>query len=435
MNRLCSLAVALLFLSALHCLPAQAEVMRDRYVFAYDASTRTPSAAELRRLVRKRFLAEFLRKRLSPKITSETGDRVDIALDPPEDYLISFKEVAAALNSDRTEITITVEGEVDTAALVAALVQNKVITFGRNSPKVMFLSGNNSDDQKAAEKLRALVFDRIRQAGLQPVVRADVDPLSPAARGRGSFGDAERQALLLKVREYGADYLFYVNTETDAKAVFGGNGYLTNVNLTYTILRPNGGMILGESVLSGQGQGTSRLAAFDKALTGDSETEGIAQQFAKKAVGQLYQAIFSDSDVIGDVSQLEQEKMLALESASPPVVQAVIINLKAAGVQVSLLSGVSSVASRLKLQTSMSDLELYELFNRQSLSVSGRTYRLSVAAYEENNFEVEAVATGAQPRRRAVVKPPAPKPPRQTRPDNMSRGPIVLTVALRGRQY
>lgn len=433
MNRLCSFVMAILFLLALHCLPVQAETQREKYVFAYDPSTSTPTTDELRRLARKKFIEDFLRKRLSPKIVSEAGDRVDIALDPPEDYLTSFKFVSASLNSDRTQVTMTVEGEVDMASLVAALVQNKVITFGRNAPKVMFLSANNADDQKAAEKLRALAFERIRQAGLQPVVRGNNEPLmrkSPAA-----MSDAERQAFLLTAREYGADYVFYISTEADAKTVFGGNGYLTTVNLTYTILRPNGASILGESVLSAKGQGTSRVAAFDMALTGDSDTEGIAPQFAKKAIGQLYQAIFSDSDVVGDVSQADQEKTLAIEAASPAVVQAVIANLKAAGMQVSLLSGISTASSRFRLQTSKSDLDLYELFNSQSVSVSGRPYRLSVVAYAESNFEVEAVATGAQPRRKAIVKPPAPKPQRQTRPDTGSRGPFVLTVALRNRQY
>lgn len=434
MNRLCAFVIAILFLLAFHCLPVQAETQRERYVFAYDPSTQTPTTDELRRLARKKFIEDFLRKRLSPKIVSEAGDRVEIALDPPEDYLTSFKFVSASLNSDRTQVTMTVEGEVDMASLVAALVQNKVITFGRNAPKVMFLSANNADDQKAAEKLRALAFERIRQAGLQPVVRGNNEPLmrkSPAA-----MSDAERQALLLTAREYGADYVFYISTEADAKTVFSGNGYLTTVNLTYTILRPNGAAILGESVLSAKGQGTSRIAAFDMALTGDGDTEGIAPQFAKKAVGQLYQAIFSDSDVVGAASQPpDQEKTLAIEAASPAVVQAVIANLKAAGMQVSLLSGISTAASRFRLQTSKSDLDLYELLNNQSVSVSGKPYRLSVAAYTENNFEVEAVAIGAQPRRKAIVKPPAPKPQRQTRPDTNPRGGPVLTFALRNRQY
>lgn len=435
MNRSCSLFMAILFMLALHCLPASAEILRERYSFPYDASTGTPTADELRRLVKKKFLEDFLRKHLSPKLVGEARDRVDIALDPPEDYLTSFRLVSPSLNSARTEVTMIAEGEVDTAGLVAALVQNKVITFGKNSPKVMFLSGNNAEDQKAAEKLRALVFDRIRQAGLQPVVRNGNDVSAAAAKRVSSLNDAERQALLLQAREYGADFLFYINTEADAKILFGGKGYLTTINLTYTILRPNGAAILGESVLSAAGQGGSRVEAFDRALSGDGEADGIAPQFARKAVGQLYQAIFSDSDVLSDAPQADQEKTLALEDTSPAVVQALIDNLQTAGIQVSLLSGVSRVASRLKLQTSKNDLELYDLFNGKRLSAGGRFYTLSVVAYSENNFEVEAVAAGAQARRKAVVKPPAPKTPRQTRPDAAPRGPMVLMVKLRNRQY
>lgn len=435
MNRLCSLFMAILFILALHSLPAAAEILRERYPLPYDASTGTPTADELRRQVKKMFLEDFLRKRLSPKLVNESGDRVDIALDPLDAYLIGFTIVSATLNNAKTEILITVQGEVDTAALVAALVQNKVITFGGSSPKVMFLSGTNSDDQKAAEKLRALVFERIRQAGLQPVVRSGEPPIASAARRANTSGDAERQALLLQAREYGADYLFYINTEADAKTVFGGKGFLTNLNLTYTILRPNGAVILGESVLSAAGQGSTRVEAFDRALSGDGDAEGIAPQFAKKAVGQLYQAIFSDSDVISDTPQADQEKTLALEGATPPVVQAVMANLKASGIQVSLLSGVSRVASRLGLQTSKNDLELYNLLNGKRISADGRSYTLSVFAYSENNFEVEAVAAGVPARRSPIVKPPAPKTQRQTRPDAAPRGPMVLMVKLRDRQY
>jgi hypothetical protein len=381
-------------------------------------------------MVRKRFLDDFLQKRLSPKLS---GDRVDIALDPADAYLISFTIVAAALNSSQTEVTITVEGEVDTAALVAALVQNKVIAFGKNPPKVMFLSGNNADDQKAAEKLRALVFDRIRQAGLQPVVRNNAELLGSSVRHGASVSEAERQALLGKAREYGADYLFYVNTETDPQTVFGGKGVLTNVRLTYTILRPNGNSILGESVLSAKGQGKSHAEAFDSALEGDGDGEGIAPQFAKKAVGQLYQGIFSDSDVIGDASPTDSEKTLSIEGATSSVVQAIIVRLKAAGIQVRLLSGISGAASRLNLQTEKSDLELYDLFAGLSIAAGGKSYRLSVAAYSENNFEIEAVAAGAVARRKPIVKLP-PKPPRQTKPDTDSRNLPVATFVLR-RQY
>jgi|AFSR01.1.fsa_nt_gi hypothetical protein len=148
---------------------AQAETLKKRHTFDYNPATRTASEARARSKARKQFLIDFLEAKFSRAILESLAEEIDIALDPPEAFLTDFKITNTRLSDDETKITLTVEGDVNLPAMVAALVQNKVLSFGERPPRVMLLPSNRFDDPKAAKTLRALVYEQMRQAGLQPV--------------------------------------------------------------------------------------------------------------------------------------------------------------------------------------------------------------------------------------------------------------------------
>ncbi|HKV40979.1 MAG TPA: hypothetical protein VJX67_17360, partial [Blastocatellia bacterium] len=363
---------------------ARADTLRKRYTFPYDHTTRRASSMVAEKQARKRLLRDFLAEKFSPDITNQLAEDIDVALDPPDQYLTSFKVVSERVNDDETQVTDTVEGEIDLASVVAALVENKVLSFGKAAPKVMIVPSTRFEDPKAAKTIRALIFDKIKQAGLRPVAYESAsDSVSFRIKEKITPTTVERQALVRQAVQYGADYLIYLDTEAETKP-FSQGGYISDANFIYTILRPNGGLILGESVVSERGSGSSAMLAFDRAL------DSVAPVIAQTAIGQLYEAIYSDSDVIYNTPQLKQEKTLVINWANAPLVQAVVERLQDAGTRATLGTGMSDVASRLKLETGMDDFELYQWFNGQTFSLSGKVYKTPVVAYSENVIEVEA---------------------------------------------
>jgi hypothetical protein len=419
---------------------AQADTLRKRYTFSYDRATRKASSMIAAKQARKQFLLDFLSEKFSPDITSKFKEEIDIALDPPDQYVTTFEVVSEKINEAETQVTLTVEGDVDFAAMISALVQNKVLSFGKEAPKVMLIPSSRFEDPKSAKTLRALIYDKVKQAGLRPVAfESATESVSFKIKTKITPTEIERKALIRQATQYGADYLIYIDAEVETKP-FSQGGYISDGNFIYTILRPNGSLILGESIVSERGSGSSPMLAFDRAL------DSVAPVIAQTSIGQLYQAIYSDSDVIYDKPMLKEEKTIVVNFASAQLVQSIIERLQNKGGKATLGTGMSDVASRFKLETDMDDFDLYEWFNAQTFSVGGKTYKTPVVAYSENVIEVEAVAQLAQPRRPALAKAPPrqPKPttPKPTTPrttptsTNLAGEPIAkVTLKLRPAQF
>jgi hypothetical protein len=417
-------SLAVLVLIACSSTTTQAETLRKRYPFPYDPKIRQASSMKAESEARKRLIQDFLAAKFSPQIVSNFAEDIDVALDPPDEYLTSFKVVSEKVNDAETQVTLTVEGEFDFAEMVSALVQNKVLSFGKQPPKVMVLPSSRFEDPKAAKTLRAMIYDKIKQAGLRPVAfEGATESLSFRFKGNVTPTSIERQALIRTAIHYGADYLIYIDTEVETKS-FSQGGYVADANFIHTILRPNGALILGESIVSERGSGSSPMLAFDEAL------DSVAPVIAKVAIGQLYESIYSDSDVVYDTPKLKQEKTLVINFASAALVQAVIEELKTTGATARLGTGMSDVSSRVTIETMMDDTDLYEWFNRQYFTVAGAGFKTPVVAYSENKIEVEAVADRARPKREPLGKAP---PRNIKRPSSTSPVDSLAKVMLQLR--
>ena len=423
-------ALVVISLCCLLCTAGNAETLRKRYSFPYDRATRRASELSATSRARKQLIRDFLAEKFSQEITNRLADDIDVALDPPDQYLTSFKVVTQRLNDDETGITLTVEGDIDLASVVSALVENKVLSFGKDAPRVMILPSSRFEDPKAAKTLRALIFDKVKQAGLRPVAfESTTSSVDFRITEKVTPKLVEQKALIRQAAQYGADYLIYIDTEAETKP-FSQGGYICDANFIYTILRPNGEFILGESVVSERGSGSSGMLAFDRAL------DSVAPTIAQTAIGQLYQAIYSDSDVIYNTPQARQEKTLVIHWATAPLVQAIVGRLQDAGTRGTLGTGMSEAASRVKLETGMDDFEMYQWFNGQTFNLGGKIYKTPVVAYSENVIEVEAVLAGQVPRKPLAKAAPARKPrPVQREPEVTGQPVAKLTLKLRPAQF
>ena len=399
------LSLALFVLAGFCVNSVQAETLRKRYTFDYDRTTRRASSIAAAAKARKKLLLDFLSAKFAPEIVTSFAEDIDIALDPPDQFLSTFNVVSERLNEDESKVTITVEGEFDFPEMITALVQNKVLSFGKQPPKVMVLPSSRFDDPSAAKSLRALIYNKIKQAGLRPVAfESATESVSFRIKASVTPTAIERQALIRTAVQYGADYLIYIDTEVNARP-FAQGGYIADTTFIHTILRPNGALILGESITSERGSGSTATLAFERAL------DSVAPVIAKMAIGQLYESIYSDSDVIYNTPKIKQEKSVVVNFGNAALVQALVERLISTGASAKLGTGMSDVVARLSVETTMDDFELYEWLNQQKFSVGGKQYTTPVVAYAENKLEVEVVVNQAAPKRPTLAKPPPRKRP------------------------
>ena len=413
---------AILLLLATFCVnPVQAETLKKRYTFDYDKTTRRASSIAAAAKARKKLLLDFLSAKFAPEIINNLAEDIDIALDPPDQFLSTFNVVSERLNEDETKVTLTVEGEFDFPEMINALVQNKVLSFGKQPPRVMVLPSSRFGDPTVAKSLRALIYDKIKQAGLRPVAFESAgESVSFRIKGNITPTTIERQTLVRAATQYGADYLIYIDTEIDSRP-FAQGGYIADTTFIHTILRPNGALILGESITSERGSGSTASLAFARAL------DSVAPVIARMAVAQLYESIYSDSDVIYDTPKLKQEKSVVINFGNAALVQTLTERLISTGASARLGTGMSDVVSRLSVETTMDDFELYEWLNRQKFSIAGKEYTTPVVAHAENKLEVEVVASQVAPKRPPLSKaPPRKRPAAAQTPGSLAK--LVLQM-------
>jgi hypothetical protein len=412
-----------LFLAIFCAGTIQAESLRKRYIFDYDRTTRRASSMAAAAKARKKLLLDFLSAKFAPEIINSLSEDIDVALDPPDDFLTSFNVVSERLNEDETKVTITVEGEFNFPEMINALVKNKVLSFGKQPPRVMVLPSARFGDPSVAKSLRALIYNQIKQAGLRPV---DFESAGESVnfRIKSSITPTaiERQTLVRTAVQYGADYLIYIDTENDSRP-FAQGGYIADTTFIHTILRPNGSLILGESITSERGSGSTSSLAFARAL------DSVAPVIARTAIGQLYESIYSDSDVIYDTPKIKQEKSVVINFGNAALVQALTERLLRTGATARLGTGMTDVSARLVVETTMDDFELFEWLNRQKFLIAGKEFTTPVVAYAENKLEVEVVASQSTPKRPALAKAPPHNPKRSgPAPANGSLAKVVLQM-------
>ncbi|HJT29970.1 MAG TPA: hypothetical protein VJ784_21315 [Pyrinomonadaceae bacterium] len=416
-----SLCAIPLLLASFYAGSVQAETLRKRYTFDYDRTTRRASSIAAAAKARKKLLLDFLSAKFAPEIIDNLAEDIDIALDPAEDFLSAFNVVSERLNEDESKITITVEGEFKFPEMINALVQNKVLSFGKQPPRVMVLPSARFGDPAVAKSLRALIYNKIKEAGLRSVdFESAGESVSFRIKSNVTPTATERQMLVRTAVQYGADYLVYIDTESDSRP-FAQGGYIADTTFIHTILRPNGALILGESITSERGSGSTASLAFARAL------DSVAPVIARMAIAQLYESIYSDSDVIYNTPKLKQEKSVVINFGNAALVQALTERLISTGATARLGTGMSDVSSRLSIETTMDDLDLYEWLNRQKFSIAGKEYTTPVVAYAENRLEVEVVAANVAPKRPALAKAPPRKRPAAA-PATASLAKVVLQM-------
>lgn len=391
------LAIAIL---ACVAMTAEAEVKRKRYSFELNPRLRGASLQKARNSAKAAFLRDYLGSKFSPEIVNRYAEDIDIALTPSDRFLTEFKVIAEDEDSKPGEVVLTVEGVVDLAAMVNALVMGDVLSFGDDAPKIMLMPSPRFTSDTPIEPVRALIYNDVKQAGLRPVDYTQIkENVSVQIRKGGQLAPDSIKILARQAAVYNADFLIYVDIDPQVKP-FSQGGYIADPDLLYTIVRPNANEILGEGVISARGSGSSPKLAYNAAI------DEIAPVLSSDMVGHLYESIYAQSDVITDTVQLKNQIELTIDEAKPEQIQAILTKLRGMGANVDIAVGSGSgMVSRFNLEIAMDDTELYEMLNGLRLSAAGREFKTPVVFFAENSVEIEAVPIAGTSRKTAAPRP------------------------------
>lgn len=399
-----SIVRAMLAIAILACvaISVEAEVKRKRYSFELNPRLRGSSLQKARNQAKLAFLRDYLGSKFSPEIVNRYAEDIDIALTPPDRFLTKFEIIAEDEDSRPGEVVLTVEGQVDLASMVNALVMGDVLSFGDDAPKIMLMPSPRFTGDTPIEPVRALIYNDVKQAGLRPVDYTQIkENVSVQIRRGGQLAPDAIKILARQALIYNADFLIYVDIDPQVKP-FSQGGYIADPDLLYTIVRPNANEILGEGVISARGSGSSPKLAYNAAI------DEIAPVLSSDMVGHLYESIYAQSDVITDTVQLKNQIELTIDEAKPEQITAILDKLRGMGANVDIAAGSGSgMVSRFNLEIAMDDTALYEMFNGLRLSAGGREFKTPVVHFAENRVEIEAVPMAGVARKTAAPRPKA----------------------------
>lgn len=392
-------AVAVTLLAAL-AVTAPAETKRKRYTFDLNPKTRQASIMRATTQAKLAFLHDFLGQMFSADIVQKYAEDIDIALTPPDRFLTEFNVISEDTDSKPGQVVLTVEGTVDLASMISALVQGDVLSFGDDPPKIMLMPSPRFTTDTPIEPVRALIYNDIKEAGLRSVDYTQIkENVSVQITKGGQLAPNAVKILARQATIYNADFLIYVDIDPQVKPYSQG-GYIADTDLLYTIVRPNANEILGEGSISARGSGSAPKLAYNAAI------DEIAPILSSDMLGNLYRSIYSQSNVITDTVQLKNQIELTIDEAKPDQIQAVLDRLKGYGANVDVLAGSGSgMVSRFSVEIPMEDEQLYETLNGMRFQAAGKEFKTPVVFFAENRVEIEVVPTAAAPKRALAAKP------------------------------
>lgn len=408
MNRRSFIVATLFVVIAFTSSQCSAEIVKKR--FKIDVSGVSSSRARQTRaegLAKKQFLTDYISGKLSPELVQHLREEIDIALTPSDSYIKGFQ----VLNTDEGEdgkMVVTVQGEVDVPSVIEALVSNHVLRFGDPAPKVLLMPSGRAADPGLTKTIRALSFQRLKDVGLRPVAFEGVSRVTSIQQ---KMEESQARLIASTTTEYQADYIVFIDADPQTRPASVG-GYICDLNLTYTVIRPNTNVILGEGIASDRGSGNTETLALARAL------DSTAPAIAARAIGQLYDSIFADSDVVTDKAQLKNSFTLTvLFKDNATQLQQIVDALREREIAVSLATG--GAGDRLVLETATSQVDLFDVLN--AIRLKGATpAKTQIVEFTENTFTVEVVKDGAMSKHAASARPP--------KPSAASPGPAVLSL-------
>lgn len=338
----------------------------------------------------KRLLAEeYLNRRLSPMLLARRGDDVRVALDPVASLLSGFT-VVSRTDVPGNHVRVVCEAEVDAAAVVLRLVENRVLSFGSRGPRVLLAPAAGTSPEML-QQLRARMTEVVGASGITVIAEEATAPA--VAAGGGSID--ERAAHTRAAIDAGAHFIALLAV-SPARAPSPVGGVVLDTSIRYTLLRTYDSAIVGERVFpSERTSGVSYEMAVQRVL------DKVGPAAARAIAGRVAEALFSNGRVVDTTVQEGSVTVNVMLRPSPAATTALLAFLRERGFHATLGTGGQATADRVPAERIVvndhaSVEELYALFAAGSFGPSN-ALRASVFEHGADSLGVEVVDGSAQP--------------------------------------
>jgi hypothetical protein len=365
--------------------------------------------AEARRLLAE----EYLNRRLSPVLLTRRGDDVRVALDPLASLLSDFK-VISRTDVPGNHVRVVCEADVDAAAVVLRLVENRVLSFGSRGPRLLLAPAAGTSPEML-QALRARMTEVVGASGITVIAEEAAAP--GVVGGRGSID--ERAAHVRAAVDAGAHFVALLAV-SPARAPSPVGGVVLDTSIRYTLLRAYDAAIVGEHVFqSERTSGVSYEMAVQRVL------DKVGPAAARAIAGRVAEVLFSNGRVVDTTVQQGDVTVNVMLRPNPAATTAFLAFLRERGFHAALGTGRQTTgdrvpAERIVVNDHVSVEDLYALFADGSFGPSNALHA-SVFEHGADSLGVEIVDGSAKPANEPIQRLDA--RPTPASPENVTSAP------------
>jgi hypothetical protein len=351
---------------------AHAEVFRA--VVTVDTPAGMPSQLAANRAVdtaaKSGLVEAYLQQRLSPVLLSRRGDEVRTALDPLNELLDGFTVVSRTSASGGTRVVC--EADIDTAGVVRRLVENRVMSFGTTSPRLLMLPAPGTSPELMSS-LRLRMTDQLRGLGIEVLA---AETLSHDASTARSAADASR-AMAEAAVDAGAHFVAVVRVAGTPAPAPAGLSVLDG-SAGFTLLRSHDAAILGERAFTSREGGSSPQQALQRVF------DVVGAPLARSLGGEIARAVFSNGHVVDTALQPGRVVISVQSRPSAASTAAFVDFLRGRGFRAALGSGALATDGHVAADSVVIDgrSTVEELFMLLATSHFGANDSLTASIFE-----------------------------------------------------
>jgi len=338
----------------------------------------------------KRLLAEeYLNRRFSPVLLARRGDDIRVALDPLAALLSGFK-VVSRTDMPGNQVRVVCEADVDAAAVVLRLVENRVLSFERLGPRLLLAPAVGTSPE-VLQALRARMTEVVGGSGITVIAEEAAAPGLTAARGPID----ERAAHTRAAVDAGAHFVALLAV-SPVRAPSPAGGVVLDTSVRYTLLRAYDSAIVGEHAFpSERTSGVNYEMAMQRVL------DQVGPAAARSIAGRVAEALFSNGRVVDTTVQQSDVTINVMLRPNAAATTAFLAFLRERGFHAALGTGRETTgdrvpAERITVNDHASVEELYALFAGASFGPSNALHA-SVFEHGADSLGVEIVDGSAKP--------------------------------------
>ncbi len=328
---------------------------------------------------RQALVDAYVRDRISPVLLDRRGDDVRAVLESPADVLQGFRVISRTTGSDG-RVRVVCEADIDASAIAMRLVQNGVLSFKRQKPRLLLVAAPGTATA-TFQAVRAQMTETLRGTGIEVLAAENVMPVESVVATVSAIAVGSRETLARAALDAGAHFVALLAVSAAPAQAGRSAVVILDGSIRFTLLRMYDAAVLGEAAMSAREGAGSPEMAMGRVVA------QIAPPLSRALAGSVAAAVFANGRVIDGSQPPAIVTINVMRRPSAGATTALIGLLREHGYNPQLgpgraAGGGSTPADRLTIDGIVSVDELFALLADSSFGPSGV---LSAAVLEHGN--------------------------------------------------